>query len=265
MTGLDLERHFREHGTWVDWSTTTDTCKAGDLSRPVRTVAVSWKASWWAMHEAVARGADLFVSHEPIGVCARNGSTSPDVATALPSEQLMFDWLREIGLTVYRCHDFWDAYPGEGVRDSWVRGLDLGGRVVADAYPYYVTEVEPLTVRQLARQLLARLRPLGQDVVLLAGDPERVVCRIGTGTGAITDPARMRELGADCGVIVEDFFAHVRMGSHARDLQFPMLMVSHGVAEEWAMPNLTAYLRRVFSSLTVFHIPQRCPYTAITG
>lgn len=30
MNCLDVERHFRERGPWVDWEGTTDTFKAGD-------------------------------------------------------------------------------------------------------------------------------------------------------------------------------------------------------------------------------------------
>lgn len=265
MKCSDIEQLFRDKGTWVDWQTTTDACKAGDASKPVQRVAVSWKASFPALREAVARGADLFVSHESIGVQAKNGPTDPESTTALPTEQPKFEWLRQTGLVVYRCHDFWDRYPGEGVRDSWLRGLALNGRSIADRYPYHVTEIAPVTVRELARHVLDRIRPLRQDGILVAaGDLDRHVSRIGTGTGAATDPLRMRELGAEAGVIADDFFAHVRMGVHARELDFPLLVVNHGVAEEWGIANLAGYLQRAFPALEVFHIPQFCPYTVVT-
>jgi len=34
-------------------------------------------------------------------------------------------------------------------------------------------------------------------------------------------------------------------------------------AEEWAMQNLTGYLKKTFPQTEVFHIPQYCPYTIL--
>lgn len=263
-TAFDIAQHFRRQGDWVDWARTTDTFKAGDPSRPVRTVAVAWKATWDALRLAVGRGADLFVTHESIAVNAANGSLEPDSFFALPTEKPKFDWLAECGLVVYRCHDFWDRFPGRGIRDSWRDGLQLGGRVVVDQHPLSVTEIAPTTVGRLARHVLAQIAPLGQDGLPVAGDPEKPVRRVATGTGVCVDPFRMIELGADVGIMTDDFFSHVRTGAHAAELGFPMLFVNHGVAEEWGIRNLAAYLSATFPELNVFHIPQRCPYAVVT-
>ncbi len=52
MIARDAEAHFREKGTWVNWDRNTDTFRAGDPSRPVKKIAVAWKASWEALREA---------------------------------------------------------------------------------------------------------------------------------------------------------------------------------------------------------------------
>ncbi len=75
MNCQNIADHFREQGGWVDWTNTTDTFKAGDPSKPVRTVAVAWKANWDALRQAVAQKADLFISHESICIRAVNRST----------------------------------------------------------------------------------------------------------------------------------------------------------------------------------------------
>ena len=49
---MEIHNHFRERGTWVNWERTTDTFKAGDPEKPVRTIAVAWKPSWDALKEA---------------------------------------------------------------------------------------------------------------------------------------------------------------------------------------------------------------------
>ena len=95
MKCTDIADYFKGIGNWVDWNKTTDTFKAGDSSKPVKRVAVAWKASWDALREAVSRGADLFISHESICVKAVNGSTEPEVVFALPSEKPKFDWIEK--------------------------------------------------------------------------------------------------------------------------------------------------------------------------
>jgi putative NIF3 family GTP cyclohydrolase 1 type 2 len=264
MKCMDIHDHLRQCVEGIDWTRTTDTFKAGDPERIVRTVAVAWKASWAALREAHARGAELFVSHESICVRAVNGSPEPEVVFALETEKPKFDWLQESGLVVYRCHDVWDRFPGQGIRSAWQQGLALKGQIVVDQYPFLVTEIEPTPLADLAQHVLSRVKPLGQNGVLVTGDLLQRVSRVATGTGAITDPVRMIELGADVGILVDDYYAHVRMGVHMHELGFPTIIVSHGVSEAWGVENLAAHLAQTFPELKVLRIPQPCPYVVVT-
>ena len=265
MIARDLDAHFRQVGTWVDWHHTTDWFKAGDPERTVSRIAVAWKANWPALKEAHARGADLFVSHESVCVEAVNYDPDPEAKFALPAEKPKFDWLRETGLVVYRCHDFWDNYPEDGIRWTWQRALDIGSDLVGDEYPYLVTRIEPTTLDELARHVLGIIEPLGQHGVLVIGDPQRQVSRVATGTGVSVDPVKMMDLGADVGILTDDYYLHVRMGELARELDFPAIVVNHGVAEERGIEALARYVTGAFPAAEVFHLPQRCPYRVVTG
>ena len=165
FTCQDIADHFREKGTWVHWDQTTDRFKAGSPLKTVKKIMVAWKASLAAIEEAITEKADLFISHESICVNADNQSPEPEEIFALPAEKHKFELLKKSGLTVYRCHDFWDRFPEQGVRDSWQKGLNLNGKIVADAYPYYVTEIEPKTVQEIAQHILGQIAPLRQDGV----------------------------------------------------------------------------------------------------
>ena len=263
MRCIDIHDHFKSKSSWVDWSNTTDTFKTGDPQRQVNTLAVAWKANWDAMKEAVERGAEMFVSHESICVKAVNGSAEQEKVFALPSEAPKFQWLEETGLTVYRCHDCWDRFPSIGIRHSWQRGLEIGDRIVGDEYPLLVTEIEGRTLGDLARHVLERIEPLGQNGVAVVGDLKTPVTKIATGTGVTTNPVEMMRLGADSGIITDDYFLNVRMGEHARELGFSWIVVNHGVSEFWGIENLAEYLKTTFPELNVIHIPQRCPYTIV--
>ena len=265
MIARDVDAHFRQIGTWVDWdNTSTDLFKAGDPERVVSKIAVAWKANWPALKEAHARGAELFISHESICANALNGDQDPELKFALPVEQAKFDWLQETGLVVYRCHDFWDNYPEEGIRWNWQRVLELGDNIIGDEYPYLVTQIEPMTMEELAKYVLGIIEPLGQNGVPVIGDLHKKVSRVATGTGVSVDPVKMMELGADVGILTDDYYVHVRMGELARELDFPAIVVNHLVAEACGIEALAAYVTRIFPAAEVFHLPQRCPYRMIT-
>ena len=100
---------------------------------------------------------------------------------------------------------------------------------------------------------------------MVSGDPEKVVRRVATGTGVTVDPVHMMELGADVGIMSDDYYLHVRMGVHAGELDFPTVIVNHGVSEEWGVRKLAVYLANTFTALKVIHIPQGCIYKVITG
>ncbi|MEN6664119.1 MAG: Nif3-like dinuclear metal center hexameric protein [Phycisphaerae bacterium] len=263
MICRDIHDHLKTQGTWVNWESTADTFKAGDSGRAVTTVAVAWKASWAALKEAHARGAELFISHESICVCASNNSTQPESVSALPSEKPKFDWLEQSGLVVYRCHDLWDRFPKIGIRDTWQRGLELGGKIVNEVGSLLVTEIAPIRAATLAQHVLTKIRPLGQNGLLLAGDGDKIVRRVATGAGVTVDPIAMIDAGADVGIITDDYYCFVRMGTHARELDFPTITVNHGVSEEWGVVNLARYLAVAFPQLEVFHIPQTCAYAVV--
>lgn len=264
MRCADLHTYFREAGTWVNWDRPTDGFKAGDPNRPLDTAVVVWKPSFEVLREAQALGAQMVIAHESLTVNAVNGDPRPEKEFALPTEEATFRWLEESGLVVYRCHDFWDQYPKEGIRSSWQHGLKLNGEVIADEYPLMVTEISPMTVGDLARHILQLTAPLGQTGVLVNGAINQMVVRVGTGTGASANPLKMRALGADAGIIVDDFYSYVRMGVHTHELNFPTIAVNHGVAEEWGIRNLADHIERKFTGLNVRHIQQRCVYTVLT-
>ena len=153
----------------------------------------------------------------------------------------------------------------EGIRWNWQRVLGIGTDIVGDEYPYLVTQMEPTTLGALTQQVLAVIEPLGQNGVLVIGDLQKKVNRVATGTGVSVDPLKMMELGADVGILTDDYYLHVRMGELARELDFPAIVVNHGVAEERGIEALARYVTRAFPAAEVFHLPQRCPYRVVTA
>jgi len=263
MKCKSVDEHFRSLGKWVNWEKTTDIFSFGSSEDEIEKIAVAWKPTLFALKEAKTNGANLFISHESIGVKAVNGSMKQDIEFMLESERDLFDFMEASSLVVYRCHEFLDAMPEWGVMHAWQKSLQLGGRTIVDEYPNMITEVSPTSVRELAIHIVARTIDLGQKDVLVSGNPEKVVSRIATGTGCIHNIENVRKLGADVSIVVDDAYSSVRMGSHMRDLDYPLIVVNHGVAEEWAMENLSKHLRSTFPDIEVIHIPQYCTYEIV--
>ncbi len=268
MRALDIDQHMREIGTWVDWSNTVDTFKAGNADSEVRGIAVAWQSQWPTLKAAHQAGCNLFVTHEPTYYVHRDddpGSHADDHTAAKRA------WLAETAMVVYRCHDVWDVMPRHGVRDSWARGLGLEGPLLAEDERrwYGLFAVPRQTAQALAQGLAARLNAIGQDQVQVVGDLTHTVERLAVGTGAacrVPDMARLRDREGrfpDALLVTDDGMSFWRDGSWALDRGLPLLVVNHATAEEWGMRSLAEYLKGQFPGVPVRHFPQGCQYTSV--
>jgi putative NIF3 family GTP cyclohydrolase 1 type 2 len=270
MRASDVDRHMRQLGRWVDWSTTVDTFKAGNSEADVRGVAVAWQSQWPALRAAHAAGCNLFITHEPTFYVHRDDDPGPYQDDRTEAKRA---WLAAVGMVVYRCHDVWDVMPEHGIRDSWARGLGLAGPPLAeDARRYYgLFAVTPQPLRELARTLAVRLRDVGQDQVQLVGDGTRTVTHLAIGTGAACRVPAMAALrapdgaGPDALLVTDDGVRFWADGSWAIDRDLPLLVVNHASAEEWGMRSLAAYLQALFPQVPVRQFRQGCQYESITS
>jgi putative NIF3 family GTP cyclohydrolase 1 type 2 len=263
MKCYKIDNYFRKHGTWINWDKTTDIVTFGSPNTEIKKIAVAWKPTFSALKEAKEKGVNLFISHESIAVNTINKSMKQDVEFAFESEIELFDFLTESNMTVYRCHEFLDAVPYWGVMDTWQRKLELPGKIIAHKYPNIITEVKPMKIENLAKHIISKINHLGQKTVLVAGNTDKHVSRIATGTGCGHDLAGVRKLGSDISIVVDDAYNYVRIGSHMRDLDYPLIIVNHGVSEEWAVKNLSEHLQKNFPEIETIYIPQSCAYTFI--
>lgn len=259
MKAVEIHEHFKSVGTWVDWEHSCDAFKAGDPETEVRRVAVAWQATLPALRDAVAGGADLFITHEPTFYVHMDDD--PRVFEhAFAREKKRF--IEQSGLVIYRCHDVWDRMPEIGILDSWARQLGFDGPPAASAtfhaaYPFRGT------LGDLAQRVRQCTEPLGQQRVWILGEPDVPVSRVALGTGAITDFGTMLSLGADAMVVTDDGIAFWSAGCQATDSGIPLVVVNHATAEEPGMRNLARYLQSVFPALEVRHIPMGCLYSAV--
>ncbi|MDO8587188.1 MAG: Nif3-like dinuclear metal center hexameric protein [Armatimonadota bacterium] len=260
MKAIDLETHLRKIGTWVNYKNTTDYFHAGDPNTDVTGIAVAWQGRLPALKKAVGLGCNLLVTHEQIDYpepqIARKGEIQPYAA-----EKRKF--IEDSKLVIYRCHDMWDRMPKIGIVPAWADFLGLDEPLVFEEVEAVVYKSPKPSLPELARYVLAKVRPLGQDSVEMVGDPDARITRVAIGCGAGTVyPTAVRH-GADAFVGSDDGMRYWADGSWALDRGFPLVLVNHCTTEEPGMMSLAKYLGEQFPGVKVTHIPQGCMYRTV--
>lgn len=230
----------------------------GDPEAQVTGIAVAWMPYRETIRQAAALGANLLVAHEPTFY----DHWDLDGKAPLPGTEDKKALLDAYGITVIRCHDVWDALPGEGIPFAWGRFLGLGEPVRSERY-YNLYEVRSQAARDFAGQVAARTASLGQPTVGFYGDGDRIVRTVGVGTGCISDPFELYRMGADLAVSVDDVVRAWIAGEWCRDHGNPLVVVNHAVTEEPGMASLARHLAAAFPSMKVTHIRQGCSFVSI--
>lgn len=249
MKAKSVREHFINIGTWVNWDLTEDHFLFGDPETEVSGIAVAWIATYDLIEEAAKKGFNLLITHEPVFY---PGYENADSTQALiDRKQKLLEGHR---IVVLRCHDTWDRMPEFGIVDSWAAalGFETLPRSVDSFYRICLTD--NTTSSELARTVLEKVKPLGQNSVLLFGDPNRHIRRMAVGTGAITRFPEMHALQADLLLVTEDGMNYWTSALWAQDLDLPLIIVNHAVSEVPGMQALATYLRNQFPGVLVEYL-----------
>lgn len=254
---------------WVDWDDTVDTFKQGDPEAEIDGIAVGWMSYTWALERAVELGCDLFVTHEATyydHFVEPAPENFPDAIADLIEDKHAF--VDEHDLTILRCHDVWDEYPGQGVPDAWGDHLEFadadGSAAQADGY-YRAYELGDRTARDVAEQVARTTRDLGQEAVQLMGPGNAPVSRVVIGTGAITPvPELIDRYDPDMLVCSDDGLSYWRDAAIATDMGIPIAVVNHATSELTSIERLAAALDDRFD-VPVHHVEQSCHYELVEG
>jgi putative NIF3 family GTP cyclohydrolase 1 type 2 len=237
--------------------TTVDGLDAGDPSAVVRGVAVTTLATTAVLERAVAAGANVVVTHEPLFYDHR-GAAAPDlVREEDPVHATKAALLAEHGLVVWRMHDAWHDCRPDGIDEGTARAL--GWTLDAEAASRGVAwcDVGPTTVAEVAQHVATAL---GSTQARYLGGPHRPVRRVGLDLG-FRGFARNRRLlraeGVDAVVVGE---AHEwETGAYATDLAqldgTGLVVAGHLPSEQAGMRLFADRLRDVVPGLPVTFLP----------
>ena len=251
----EIRDYFLSHSHWVDPEKTVDTVKAGDPDRPVCKAGVCWMSSIENLRAAAEDGCDLLITHEPtFWEHSRDELKWRTREPGLAKQQL----LEETGMVVLRIHDCWDVWPGIGIGDSWAKGLGLTERITnGEASPWHSLYAIPeQSLRDFARHVAERIRPLGEDSVQVIGDPEMRVHRPSTGVGCGGPDQEMVEMGSDVLIVCYDGASYWSVRERLAESGVGVISVEHGTSEMWGMENLAKHLTETFPDVESLYLAE---------
>lgn len=264
MTALELNQALCALWPDLNLEKTVDRVIAGDPHREVFKVAVCWMPYSSTLKQAAAMGCNVVVTHEPTFFDhfeLRQAPANPEFHAAKAKKEAL---INELGLTIMRCHDVWDAIPSIGVPFEWGRFLGLGEPIKSERY-LNLYAVGPQPAIEVAKMLASKTALAGQKTVEFYGDPARMVSTVGIGTGCCSEGLRLYELGADLAVTVDDIARAWIIGEYCQDEGHPLVVVNHGVSEDCAMESLTTQIREFLPGVEVVRIVQGASYLEVSA
>lgn len=280
MKSLEVLNLFKEVGTWVNWEKTVDQFLFGDPETEVKGIAVSWMPTLANLKRAQKEGHNLFITHEAL-FAAKIDQEGNIIDCPIVKDlharwiagkrKLKFDdiwirkmeWLEQNDIVVLRCHDFWDNYPEIGVHGAWAKWLGFKDPPLK-IIPYYeLLEVEEITLERLSRNILEKIKPLGQDSIQVIGDLNKKITTLAIATGAASNYRDMYELGGEAILLTDDGTFFWESGQWSKDTGVPLIIVNHSLSEEPGMRTLAKYIEQKFPKIHTIQIPVGCMFQSL--
>lgn len=241
---------LESQGDWVNRHFTRDHILIGTDETEIKSVIVCWVATLDVINKAVKNDCHLIISHENPFYMA---STSlPTVVLHAQKEKMKL--LNDNNITIYRCHDLWDLYPKYGVRDQWAKtlGFDFDLKK-SNKFLCYADNIN-LTTEQLAHHVIKCIKPYYQFGIELIGNKDKVIKKVGIGTGACTDIFEMYENNVDACIVSDDGINNWVNVQWAMDHNLPLLVINHLTSEAPGIKELSNYLSKHFTDIQFEYI-----------
>jgi len=300
VTAGDLQQYLRSLCQVREPS--VDRIITGDPGTRIKKAGTAWTPYFKTLKEAVARGVNVLVVHEPtfyshwdLDKKGQNYFNTPPPSNEQYMEALEAKrkWIETNGLVIIRSHDVPDIIKSFGI--PFGLGLKLGftnDQIIRSKDFYNVYRIEKDTAAGVAGKIASRLKDYNQPGVAFYGDPERMVGTgkiasrlkdynqpgvafygdpermvgtVGLGTGCICDPQQYAELEPDLVIAIDDTVRTWIQTTYAEDTGKPLVVINHGTSEEMGMRLLNQFLRKNIPGIEFLHFGQGCTYKWITS
>lgn len=232
---------------------TVDTLKTGDPQQIVNAIATTFLATSEVIEQAIERGANLIITHEPTFY---NHTDETHWLDGDPVYEAKRRLIEENHIAIWRFHDYLHTLQP----DPTISGLlkALGWTTYASSEEPFVCHLPPRTLADLVQEIKSRL---GLANVRVVGDLQMTCQKVGILVGAIGGEMQIRTLGRQaldvlvCGEINEwETNEYVR---DAMRLEHPkaLIVTGHSVSEEDGMREIIAWLEEHLPGMPITFIP----------
>ena len=229
------------------------TFKAGDPATPVTGIATTFLDTMDVLREAVRRGDNLIISHEPTFY---NHRDEKEFFANDPTYKAKLAYIEEHHLVVYRLHDEIHADPAgdhilAGVYEAfgWEKYPHPGGA-------NFVT-IPPITLARLASTLEARLHI---KTMRVEGAPGQVITHVALLPGAAPMEHQVHALNQpEVELLIAGEAREWETVEYVRDAvaqgrPVALILLGHEASEEPGMEQCAKELRELFPGMRVDHI-----------
>ncbi|WP_187290193.1 Nif3-like dinuclear metal center hexameric protein [Terriglobus saanensis] len=235
---------------------TVDTLKAGDPSTPVKGIATTFLDTMDVLREAVRRGDNLIISHEPTFYNHRD-DTAAFVNDPVYKEKLAF--IEQHHLVVYRLHDEIHAdRAGDHILTGVYQALGW------EHYPHpagpfgqYFVTIPQTTLGQLASALELKLHI---RTLRVEGDPSLAISHVALLPGSSGLSRQVLALNQpQVELLIAGEASEWETVEYVRDAVAQgrpkaLILLGHEVSEEPGMEQCAQELRTLFPGMQVDHI-----------
>lgn len=236
---------------------TVDKLLFGDMDEAVQGIAVVFMPTQQVLEKAVARGANLVISHE--GPFFSHHDSFAATIEEDPVYQAKSAFLAESGLSLFRLHDYVHRYQPDGITEGLVHELGWDRYLTAHQQAASIVEVPAMTVKEAAAHVKEKL---GLSYVRLTGNPDTPCRRIGLlagyrGGGALAIPLFERE---QLDLVLYGEGPEWESPEYVRDAVWQgkskaLIVLGHAESESSGMKLLASRLQQQFPQLPVHFLP----------
>jgi len=231
---------------------------AGSADTEVTGIATTMMATFDALKAAVAKRANLVVTHEP------TFWSHPDTVSQLRDDPLYrtkLAYMQAHGLVSYHLHDHWHArLPVDGINDGMAQQMGWTRYRDPAAQRRYI--LPPTTLAALAREFQHKL---GDRTLRVVGDPALKVSKVWESWGYCSAFPGIDFLDNDVDVLVIGEAQDWDLIAYAQDLvaagrRKGLILLGHVLSEQWGMKTCAEWLKGFVPEVKVTWLPLIEPY-----
>jgi putative NIF3 family GTP cyclohydrolase 1 type 2 len=237
---------------------TVDTIKSGKPDQTVTAIVTTMFSTIAVIEEAAKRNTNFIIAHEPTFYNHLDDKNWIAVNDVMQQKQQLLD---KHGIAIWRFHDYCHSLKPDAIRYGLVKK--------AGWLPYFKPPENVLTIPKISlKDLIDHLKSsLNIAHVRVIGDMKQQCETIGLSPGASGGQKQVGLVETEKpDVLVIGELSEWETAEYIRDSQLlgkktSLIILGHAASEEPGMEWVAEWLKPMFPSLDITHIPSRDPFT----